>query len=179
MILTFDDGYEDVYTNALPALLAHHYRGVFYIITGMIGGRYMTWDQVRTLSQEGMQVSSHTIHHVDVGNPPAWTSTQAELTGSKQKLETLLGQPIQFFCYPAGEPFHHGTLLQQQTVLADLFKDGYIGATQDPFSLFSAIQNAQAPYLLNRIRVSGGESLISFIGILKVTLMTSMQAIKR
>ncbi len=38
MILTFDDGYEDVYTDALPALLAHHYRGVFYIFTGMIGG---------------------------------------------------------------------------------------------------------------------------------------------
>ena len=36
---------------ALPALLAHHYRGLFYIITGMVGGRYMTWSQVRSLDR--------------------------------------------------------------------------------------------------------------------------------
>jgi peptidoglycan/xylan/chitin deacetylase (PgdA/CDA1 family) len=174
MILTFDDGYEDVYTNALPALLAHHYRGVFYIITGMHGGSYMTWNQVRTLAQQGMQVSSHTVHHVNVGNPPAWTSTQMELTNSKQTLETLLGQPVQFFCYPSGEPFHHDTLFQQQSVLADLFKDGYVGATLDPFSFFSTIQSARTPYLLNRIRVSGGEDLMNFAGILNVTLRISM-----
>src|SRR5712692_4805419 len=53
MILSFDDGYEDAYTDALPVLLAHHYRGVFYIVTHLIGGSYMTWDQVRALSQDG------------------------------------------------------------------------------------------------------------------------------
>ncbi len=169
-ILSFDDGYEDVYTDALPALLAHHYRGVFYIITGMIGGRYMTWQQVRKLAQDGMQIGSHTIHHVNVGQPPAWTSTQAELLLSKQTLETKLGQPVQFFCYPSGEPFHHDSVYEQQIVLSDLFNDGYVGATLDPFSIDSAIQDAQIPYQLPRIRVSGGESLDSFIGILNFTM---------
>lgn len=170
MILSFDDGYEDVYTDALPALLAHHFRGVFYIITGMIGGSNMTWQQVLKLAQDGMQVSSHTIHHVNVGQPPAWTSRQAELLVSKQTLEMKLGQPVQFFCYPSGEPFHHDPVYEQQIVLSDLFNDGYVGATLDPFTIDSAIQNAQTPYQLPRIRVSGGESLNSFIGILNFTM---------
>ena len=175
MILSFDDGYQDVYTDALPALLAHHYRGVFYIITGMIGGRYMRWDQVRTLAQDGMQISSHTIHHINVGEPPAWTSTQQELLQSKATLEAQIGQPVQFFCYPSGEPFHHDTVAEQQTVLTDLFNDGYVSATLDPFSYFSAIQDAQTPYQLPRIRVSGGETLDSFTGILNYTLQAGAQ----
>ncbi len=177
MMLTFDDGYEDVYTDALPALLAHQYRGVFYIITGKIGGAYMTWDQIRTLAQDGMQISSHTVHHVNVGNPPAGTSTHIELASSQHTLETLLDEPIQFFCYPSGEPFHHDTVLQQQNVLKELLQDGYVGATLDPFSLFTAIQNAQTPYLLNRLRVSGGEDLNSFVGILEVALRNGRQAL--
>jgi peptidoglycan/xylan/chitin deacetylase (PgdA/CDA1 family) len=170
MILTFDDGYEDVYTDALPTLLTHHYRGVFYVITGMIGGNYMTWNQVRALAQDGMQIASHTIHHVNIGQPPAGTSTQNELLLSKETLETQLRQPIQFFCYPTGEPFHNDPVYEQKIVLADLFIDGYVGATLDPFSYDSAIQNAQAPYQLPRIRISGGESLQLFTSILNSTL---------
>ena len=170
MILTFDDGYKDMYTDALSALLAHHYRGVFYIITGMIGGNYMTWQQVRNLAQDGMQIASHTVHHVNVGQPPAWTSIQKELLDSKKTLESRLGQPIQFFCYPTGEPFHLDPVYERQIVLADLFADGYVGATLDPFSYDSAIQNAQIPYQLPRIRVSGGESLQLFTSILNSTL---------
>ncbi len=175
VILSFDDGYEDVYTNALPALLAHHYRGVFYIITGMIGRNYITWDQVRTLAQDGMQISSHTIHHVNIGEPPAWTTTQNELLQSKATLQAQIEQPVQYFCYPSGEPFHHDTVAEQQIVLADLFNDGYVSATLDPFSYFSAIQDAQTPYQLPRIRVSGGETLDSFAGILDFTLQAGAQ----
>ncbi len=177
MILSFDDGYEDMYTDALPALLAHHYRAVFYIISGMIGGSHMTWQQVRKLAQDGMQIGSHTIHHVNVGQPPAWTSTQAELLLSKQTLETKLGQPVQFFCYPSGEPFHNDPVYEQQIVLSDLFNDGYVGATLDPFSIDSAIQDAQTPYQLPRIRVSGGESLDSFIGILNFTMISEAESL--
>jgi len=151
-------------------LLAHHYRGVFNIITGMIGGNYMTWPQVRGLVEDGMQVSSHTIHHVNVGQPPSWTTTQNELLVSKETLEAQLNQPVQFFCYPTGEPFHNDPVYEQQIVLADLFKDGYVAATLDPFFYDSAIQNARTPYKLPRIRVSGSESLQLFTTILNSTL---------
>ncbi len=92
MILTFDDGYEDMYTDAVPALLAHHYRGVFYIITGMIGGSYMTWNQVRALNEYGMQIASHTVHHINIGQPPAYTSTQQELLELEKHLAGAIEQ---------------------------------------------------------------------------------------
>jgi len=124
-----------------------------------------------------MQIASHTVHHVNIGQPPYFTTTQEELMLSKATLEARLGQPIQFFCYPTGEPFHHDTYAEQQLVLADLLNDGYVGATLDPFSFDSAIQNAQTPYQLPRIRVSGGESLDAFSGILNFTLQTGARTL--
>jgi peptidoglycan/xylan/chitin deacetylase (PgdA/CDA1 family) len=178
MMLTFDDGYSDVYTYALPVLLAHHYRGVFYIITGMIGGRYVTWDQVRAMDRAGMQIASHTIHHVNIGEPPAGTTTQDELVKSRAKLEEILLKPIQFFCYPTGEPFHHDTPAEQKLVLQDLFNDGYLSATLDPAAFNSALQNSQQPYQLPRIRVSGGEDLATFRDILAATLQADVERLK-
>ena len=175
MMLTFDDGYADVYTYALPALIAHHYRGVFYIISGLIGGNYMTWDQVRTLARFGMQIASHTVHHVNIGQPPDGLTTQEELATSKTTLEAELDEPIQFFCYPSGEPFDHDSLAERQIVLRDLFVDGYLSATLDPTVLNSALQNSQWPYQLPRIRVSGGESLEAFMGTLTFTLQADAQ----
>jgi peptidoglycan/xylan/chitin deacetylase (PgdA/CDA1 family) len=179
MILSFDDGYADIYTYALPLLLAHHYRGVFYIITGMIGGNYVTWNEVRALQQSGMQIASHTVHHVNIGQPPAWTTTQKELQVSQATLEAELQEPIQFFCYPTGEPFHHDSLAEQRTVLQDLYMDGYLGATLDPSTFDSALQNDQLPYELPRIRVSGGETLSEFIGILAATLAADRLRLQR
>lgn len=178
MLLTFDDGYADMYTNALPALLAHHDRGVFYIITGMIGGNYMTWAQIQALARAGMQIASHTVHHVNVGDPPSPLTTQEELLVSKKTLEAKLHEPIQFFCYPSGEPFHHDTLFERQTVLHDLFADGYLGATLDPEEFSSTLQDSQAPYEMPRIRVSGGETLAEFRGILAATLQQDQQRLR-
>ena len=178
MILSFDDGYADVYTYALPALLAHHYRGVFYIITGMIGGNYMTWKEVRALNQSGMEIESHTIHHINLGEPPAYTSTQIELVKSKARLESILKKVIQFFCYPTGEPFHHDTVAEQKIVLKDLLLDGYLGATLDPLEYNSALQNSALPYEMPRIRVSGGENLLTFEGILSATLQADAVRLK-
>ena len=175
MMLTFDDGYADVYTYALPALIAHHDRGVFYIISGLIGGNYMTWDQVRTLARFGMQIASHTVHHVNIGQPPDGLTTQEELVTSKTTLEAELDEPIQFFCYPVGEPFVHDSLAERQIVLEDLFEDGYLSATLDPTVLNSALQNSQWPYQLPRIRVSGGESLEAFMGTPSFTLQADVQ----
>jgi peptidoglycan/xylan/chitin deacetylase (PgdA/CDA1 family) len=117
-----------------------------------------------------MQIASHTVHHINIGQPPAYTSTQKELLDSKHTLQAQLGMPIQFFCYPTGEPFHNDSYYEQQLVLADLRADGYIGATLDPFSFDSTIQDAQTPYQLPRVRVSGGESLEAFTGILESVL---------
>ncbi len=161
IVITFDDGYEDNYLYAFPILKAHHFVAQINIITGMIGGRYLTWDQIRAMAAWGMAFGSHTIHHVSLATVSPEAAAQ-ELLDSKHTLEDELGQPVQFFCYPSGEPFHHGTPERQQLITNLLSQDGYVGALLDPPPDFAA-QDAAHPYQLPRIRVSGGEELVQYI----------------
>ncbi|MBX5456297.1 MAG: polysaccharide deacetylase family protein [Thermogemmatispora sp.] len=165
IILTFDDGYEDVYRYAVPILQAHGFSGMFYIITGVVGNAgYMSWGEIRDLLAQGMQVGSHTVHHISlgwvvIGDPQL---TQQELQLSQATLQQHLGIPIQQFCYPSGEPFRHGTPLEQARITAMLAADGYVGATTDP-GLTGWLQQSTRPFALLRIRVDGRENLAEFI----------------
>lgn len=165
IILTFDDGYEDVYRYAVPLLQAHGFSGMFYIITGAVGATgYMSWGEIRDLLAQGMQVGSHTVHHISlgwivIGEPQL---AQQELQASKATLQQHLGITIQQFCYPGGEPFRHGTALEQERITSMLAADGYVGATTDPGPT-GWLQQSTQPFALLRIRVDGRESLADFI----------------
>jgi peptidoglycan/xylan/chitin deacetylase (PgdA/CDA1 family) len=165
IILTFDDGYDDVYHFALPILQAHGYSGMFYIITGKVGwAAYLNWKQIRTMLAEGMQIGSHTVHHVDMGSLLMYSTAlaQHELQASQTVLQNHLGIVIQQFCYPSGEPFRHGTLSAQQQIVSLLAADGYIGATTDP-GISGTIQHSLSPFVLLRIRVDGRSTQQFFI----------------
>jgi peptidoglycan/xylan/chitin deacetylase (PgdA/CDA1 family) len=165
IILTFDDGYADVYHFALPLLQQHHFSAMFYIISGKVDWQgYMDWGNLQDLLKKGMQIGSHTVHHVDVGmtylDSPALA--QVELQQSKATLEKQLGAVIQQFCYPSGEPFRSESVTLQQAIVALLWQDGYIGATTDP-GRTGIDQNNQAPFDLLRIRVDGRETFDEFV----------------
>jgi len=165
IILTFDDGYDDAYHFAFPLLRSHGFSGMFYIITGKIGWQgYMNRSQLREMLASGMQIGSHTVDHVNVGALVSLSveRAQLELQESQAVLEKNLGVAIQQFCYPSGEPFRSGTLLEQQEIVKLLAQDGYVGATTDP-GRTGTWQNSQAPFALLRIRVDGRSSLQFFI----------------
>lgn len=165
IILTFDDGYDDAYHFALPILQAHGYSGMFYIITGKVGwAAYLNWQQIRTMLDQGMQIGSHTVHHVDMGSLLMYSTAlaQHELQASQAVLQNHLGIAIQQFCYPSGEPFRHGTLSAQQQIVSLLAADGYIGATTDP-GMSGIIQQSLSPFVLLRIRVDGRSTQQFFI----------------
>ena len=166
IVISFDDGYEDNYTDAFPILQQHHFVAEINIITGMIGHNYLTWDQIRQMAAAGFEIGSHTIHHISLASASSATA-EKELFDSKATLEEKLNIPIQFFCYPSGEPFHHGSLAQQQLITRLLAQDGYVGALLDP-GVESVIQNPRLPSQLPRIRVAGGETLAAFIEELKL-----------
>lgn len=164
IVITFDDGYEDNFTDAFPILMSHHFVAEINVISGLIGGWYLTWDQIRQMNASGIEIGSHTVHHISLASAFP-TDAEHELLDSKTTLESELGHPIQFFCYPSGEPFHHGTPERQQFITSLLYQDGYIGALLDP-GAESIVQDPQKPYQLFRIRVAGGEALSLFINIL-------------
>jgi peptidoglycan/xylan/chitin deacetylase (PgdA/CDA1 family) len=164
IILTFDDGYDDAYKVAYPILKAHGFSGMFYIISGKVGWQgQMTYPELREMLLNGMQMGSHTIHHVDMGQVLLNSVEQAqqELQISQSTLQKNLGVSIQQFCYPSGEPFKHGTLALRQQIVSLLAQDGYIGATTDP-GMTGTMQDSTAPFVLLRVRVDGRSTLQFF-----------------
>ena len=162
-ILVFDDGYADIYELAFPLLRDRGFRATVAAITGaMDHAGYLTWDQAREMSAAGVEFVSHTVSH---GNLAAASSDEArsELADSRRALEEKLGLPVQFFVYPYGEPFTSGSPEAREKVLALLRESGYAGAlTTSSGPPYISLQKADAPYLLRRIPVSGGESVTRF-----------------
>jgi peptidoglycan/xylan/chitin deacetylase (PgdA/CDA1 family) len=151
VVLTFDDGYVDATKEVLPVLAPLGYPATFFIITSRIGERaFLDAKQIRRLSAAGMDIGSHTVDHLEL--PSLDPATRArQLTQSRKTLETLLGHPVRWFCYPIG---------RNDTASADAVADaGYLLAyTTEGGSVLRADSLTQLP----RVRVSGGQSLDSF-----------------
>ncbi len=154
IVLTFDDGYTDAYTTALPMLQARGFIGTFYIVNGFIGQpNYMTWDEVRALSGAGMQVGAHSLTHSDL-TTLSYEQASTEITLSRRQLESMLGVPVTSFCYPVGQ--FNGQLV------ALVRQAGYTSAA-------TTIQgwNYSSPYTLPRIRIHGNVSLQEFAALVQ------------
>jgi peptidoglycan/xylan/chitin deacetylase (PgdA/CDA1 family) len=100
--LTFDDGYEDAFTTALPALRRYGFTATFYIISGLVGQPgYMSWEQLAALRDAGMEIGAHTIDHPDLTSLDA-AEANRQIAQSKADIERGLGIEVASFCYPTG-----------------------------------------------------------------------------
>ncbi len=170
IVLTFDDGDEEHYRLVYPILLQHHFTAMFYIITGQVGWPMrMGWPQIREMLAHGMQIGSHTVHHVNLANllNVSEFAAQQELQQSRQALEQNLGFVIQQFCYPYGVPLNGGTWYQRQTIVAMLTAAGYVGATT--FGEPGSVQDSTQPFALLRIPVYGTGTFPAFVSSLGST----------
>lgn len=151
VILTFDDGYADFYTTALPILRAHDFSAVAYVVSGFMGWPgYMTPAQVVEADRSGIEIGAHTVNHVDLSKQSP-DGLHYQLTASKAALEQLLGHPVLSLCYPSGR--------FNPTVAAAAENAGYRDATTTRWGSF---RNLAGRYFWDRLRVSGGETLDQF-----------------
>jgi peptidoglycan/xylan/chitin deacetylase (PgdA/CDA1 family) len=111
VVLTFDDGYEDLYTEAFPILSAHGYTATVFLPTAFIGdsprqfngATCLTWGQVRELKSAGIEFGSHTVTHPQLTTLPA-AEVQRELRSSKLEIQDRLGAQVASFSYPYAFP---------------------------------------------------------------------------
>ena len=100
--LTFDDGYADVVTYALPLLQKSGALGTFYIATGSVGqSGHVSVRELRFLHAAGMEIGAHTVHHVDLTTLDERQKRQ-EVLASATSLRQWLNAPVTAFAYPAG-----------------------------------------------------------------------------
>ncbi|HYW58700.1 MAG TPA: polysaccharide deacetylase family protein [Polaromonas sp.] len=113
--ITFDDGYLNNLTHALPVLQRNGFSSTCYAVSSLLGKTniwdqgigiaqvpLMNADQLRQWVRGRQEVGSHTQNHVRLLQCDAPTAL-AEMTQDKAALQGLLGAPVQHFCYPYGE----------------------------------------------------------------------------
>ncbi len=105
VVLTFDDGYADHYAVVFPLLRQFGFTATFFIITGMADDHdpeHLSWEQIRTMSEAGMDMESHTKTHPDLRGR-SYDFLVYELLGSAQSLEAYTGKTPHMFAYPSGQ----------------------------------------------------------------------------
>jgi len=149
--LTFDDGGLDDYTVAFPILHSHHFVATFFVITGFVGqSNTMSWNQLRAMQLNGMAIESHTARHADLTKVTA-TALRAELTQSREAIQTQLGRVPLVLSYPFG---HY-----DQGVIDATRAAGYLMAVTTHQDRMLAPDSA---YSWPRVHVGGMESMKGF-----------------
>ena len=113
MVITFDDGFADFATAALPALSAHGLTATLYVTTGALRGgaaptvppalapHMLAWSQLRELRDAGVEIGGHSHTHPQLDTLGA-RAAHEEIAGPKARLEDALGEPVTSFAYPHG-----------------------------------------------------------------------------
>lgn len=142
IILTFDDGYEDFYTNAFPILKKYQMKATIYIIIDFINKKgFLTDKEIKEIIDSGLvEIGSHTLDHVYL-KTVSKAVAEKQIVESKRILEHRFKIPIETFAYPVGA-------FNQETI--DIVKNaGYSAAV----SVIPGISQSEVNlYYLNRIR---------------------------
>ena len=159
LVITFDDGYRDNYTEASRLLLRHGLPASFFLATNLIGSRrvpwwdaqdgiaseWMSWDDVRALRKQGFGIGAHTVNHADLGQVRG-AEAVTEVVESGRRLAAELGTEVRLFSYPYGRE-HQITEENREAVR----RAGY----RCCLSVFGgAVGPGSDPYRLNRVPIS-------------------------
>lgn len=121
VVLTFDDAYDDHYSNAFPILKTYDFSWTLFIPSDFIDTPgYLSLNQIKEMMRHGMEVGSHSRRHVYLPEIADPARLDDEIVQSKRILEETLGTHVNVFSYPIGG--FNDVLIRQ------LQKAGYTGA---------------------------------------------------
>jgi len=154
VILTFDDGYRDAYEVVFPKLLDHGFPATFFVLSTPAhyeSEAYLTWSQMKEMSNAGMDLQAHGRDHVDLRGR-SYDFLVYQILGIKEAIEHHTGLVPRFFCYPSGR--------WDDDVIKVLESAGYWGAVTTEWGRTQTRENL---FEMPRMRIQGGDSLPVFI----------------
>jgi peptidoglycan/xylan/chitin deacetylase (PgdA/CDA1 family) len=115
VVLTFDDGYRNFLTTALPRLIARNLPVSVFLITDRIASEnqshngwsesddetFLSWNEVKELQKHGVEFGSHTCSHQKLSEI-ARLEAERELRVSHQTIAAHLSQARMPFAFPYG-----------------------------------------------------------------------------
>jgi peptidoglycan/xylan/chitin deacetylase (PgdA/CDA1 family) len=148
VVITFDDGYQSVYEEALPVLERHGMCATVFLTVGeewkkgpasrlpSLNGRSMlNWNEIRKMQSAGIAIGAHTLTHVDLTEAPL-DRVEAEICQSKAIIEDELSTSVACFAYPYGR-FDQRSLAFARQHFACACSDnmGLVSPDSDPHTL--------------------------------------------
>lgn len=158
VVLTFDDGYIDHFTNVFPVLQEFGFTGTFFIITSVADARnpaYMRWEQIQQMAAAGMSMEPHTKNHISL-RQREFDTLVYEMLGSMESLEAYTGRQPHMFSYPVGQ-YDDATLAVASTLpiwRAVTTENGRVHTTDNRLTM-------------TRVRIPGGLSAAGLESILR------------
>lgn len=116
--VTFDDGYFDNCSQALPFLIDQQIPCTYFVATRFVlEGLPFPHDlarglplapntpaQLRDLARSGIEIAAHTRTHADLGQLKTTDELYDEIVGGKRELESIIDRPVRYFAFPYGQP---------------------------------------------------------------------------
>jgi peptidoglycan/xylan/chitin deacetylase (PgdA/CDA1 family) len=102
--ITFDDGYRDNLTVALPMLERFGLPMTLFVVAGFVDSEgYLSEEELREISRHPLiTIGSHGLWHRHF-NRITHDEARFELTESKRLLEQTIGKPVDLMAWPYGE----------------------------------------------------------------------------
>jgi peptidoglycan/xylan/chitin deacetylase (PgdA/CDA1 family) len=121
VVLTFDDGFTDFQTQALPILEIHGFTATLFVTTAFVGATsrwlvregagdrpLLSWRELRHVSADGIECGGHSHTHPALDALPE-ECARAEVVECRDRLEQALGRVVRTFAYPFG---YHNAAVQ-------------------------------------------------------------------
>ena len=159
-VITFDDGYKDNYQNAYPVLKKNNLPGTIFLISSLIGKNsdMLSLDEINEMNKHNISFGSHTVTHRILSEIDT-DLAKSEIKKSKESLQNLLKQKIEFFAYPVGKKRHFNEAAKAaikrcgyKAALTTI--NGSADASRDLFEI-KRVGIRNCPLFVFKVRVSG------------------------
>lgn len=145
VILTFDDGWEDVYIHAFPLAKELNMKFCMYVIMDLIGEPgYCSMEQLQEMRDSGLvEIDSHTLSHPRLAEVSV-TQATSELIDSKAQLLEKLNIDSTVICYPYGSCNANVLKIARENYTYGLLMDGGVFRYNSNLSDMLAIERIYA-----------------------------------